>query len=406
MKKKNNQMIPQHIVASAAKTFCNQVLTNPIVMLKSQLVAFIHAILWITVPTTAIAVVSPPTVPLQEIKEFVSVFERVRTEYVKEHTQDELLSLALQGLLLELDPYSEYLDEQATKKLRDATTGSYVGIGIEVVPTGHFVTVVTPIDDSPAQKAGILSGDIITHVDGTSLKGISRSRIYNLLNGEKGSKVSLTLFRQGKKLEQEIVRDDIATLSVVSELMAENIGYIRISIFQQGTAFEIEKTMLAMRKQGANGWILDLRNNPGGLVQEGTAVADAFLKGGTIMSTKGRNVSTNTSVFANKLDASGGLPTLVIINRGSASAAEIVAAALQDNDRAQIVGETSFGKGSVQSVISLDEERSIRLTTAYYYTPTGNNLNGIGIAPDIEISSELSTTETLEEAIAILQDTL
>ena len=357
-----------------------------------------------------------PAVPLQALQDFVSVYERVRTEHVEPHSDEQLLTLALQGLMLKLDPYSAFLDADATRALEESTSGSYVGIGIEIEPAGHHILVITPIDGSPALRAGIQTGDWITHINGKHVKGLDNTAISQLITGPAGSKVSLSILRQGTELTLTVQREHINMPSVRAELMAQNIGYLRISQFQDRTALELLEQMQDLTAQGAKAWLLDLRNNPGGLINSGAAVADAFLQKGIIVTIRGRQEAGNMIYEADPLDPSQGLPTIVLINRGSASAAEIVAAALQENKRAHLAGQTSFGKGSVQSVIALDAERSIKLTTAYYYTPKGRNLNNNGIVPDYKLSlsdsqeDELGplekSQEILQQAITLLQKRL
>lgn len=350
--------------------------------------------------------VPQPQLPLQALQDFVNVYERVRSEHIEPHSDEELLTLALQGLMLKLDPYSAFLDADATRALEEATSGSYVGIGLEIEPAGHHILVITPIDGSPAQIAGIQAGDWVTHINNRSVKGLDQMAIYRLISGPEGSEVKLRIMRQGQQLELTMQRTQINIPSVRSEMMANQIGYLRISQFQEQTAAELIKHMQTLHKEGAKAWLLDLRNNPGGLVDSGVAVADAFLRKGTIVSIRARHEDGNLDYSADAQDHSKKLPTLVLINQGSASAAEIVAAALQENRRAKLAGQTSFGKGSVQSVISLDEERSIKLTTAYYYTPRGYNLNSNGIKPDYKFSSTITSEAALEKALDLLHKQL
>jgi len=351
------------------------------------------------VPAAHAETTPAPEVPLQALQDFVTVYERVRTEHVEPHSDEQLLTLALQGLMLKLDPYSAYLDAHATQALEESTSGSYVGIGIEIEPLGHHILVITPIDGSPAQRAGIQTGDWITHIDKRNVKGLDSTTVGRLISGPAGSTVTLELLRQGQEISVSMQREHIDMPSIRSELMDGNIGYLRISQFQQRTAIDLIEHMQALINEGAKGWLLDLRNNPGGLINAGVAVADAFLKKGVIVTTRGRQEHSNTIYEADPQDPSQAMPTLVMINRGSASAAEIVAAALQENKRAQLAGQQSFGKGSVQSIIALDEKRSIKLTTAYYYTPKGRNLNNNGIAPD----HKLSLSDTQEDELEPLQ---
>lgn len=362
---------------------------------------------WLNLPT-AQADNHSPAVPLDAIRDFVSVYERVRTEHVESHTDEQLLEKALTGLLLKLDPYSEYLDEEATQALEEATSGSYVGIGVEIEPAGHHIIVVTPIDNSPAAKAGMKAGDLITHINQRHVKGLDRAEISRLITGPEGSHLNLRILRNGKDLSFTVQRQRIQLHSVRSELKDQAIGYIRISQFQENTAAELIEQMRDLQQQGTKAWLLDLRNNPGGLIDSGVAVADAFLTRGTIVTTRGRQEYNNFIYQADEQDPSHKLPTLVMINRGSASAAEIVAAALQDNGRAKLIGEQSFGKGSVQSLIALDDKRSIKLTTAYYFTPKGNNLNDTGIKPDttLTLDADSDTDSALTLALEQLQKQL
>jgi len=351
----------------------------------------------------------PPAVPLQALQDFVSVYERVRTEHVEPHNDEELLTLALQGLMLKLDPYSAFLDADATRALEESTSGSYVGIGIEIEPAGHHILVITPVDGSPALRAGIQTGDWITHINGKHVKGLDNTAIGQLITGPAGSKVSLNVLRQGKEFTLTMQREHINMPSVRAELMKDRIGYLRISQFQERTALELIEQMQDLKEQGAKAWLLDLRNNPGGLIHSGAAVADAFLQKGIIVTTRGRQEAGNMIYEADPLDPSQDMPTIVLINRGSASAAEIVAAALQENKRAHLAGQQSFGKGSVQSVISLDEERSIKLTTAYYYTPKGRNLNNNGIVPDYKLklnARQKDEFDNIEKSEVILQQAI
>lgn len=362
---------------------------------------------WLSL-STARAEQPTPDVPLQAIEDFVTVYERVRTEHVESYNDEQLMEKALTGLLLKLDPYSEYLDADATQALEEATSGSYVGIGVEIEPAGHHIIVVTPLDNSPAAKAGIQAGDLITHINQRHVKGLDKTEISRLITGPEGSKLQLRILRKGQELSFSVQRQRIQLHSVRSELKNQQVGYIRISQFQEHTATELLDQMQDLSQQGAKAWLLDLRNNPGGLIDSGVAVADAFLTTGVIVTTQGRQEYNNFIYEADQQDPSAKLPTLVMINRGSASAAEIVAAALQDNSRAQLIGEQSFGKGSVQSLIALDDTRSIKLTTAYYYTPKGNNLNHTGISPDITltIDPDSDTDQALDSALAHLQKQL
>ena len=358
-----------------------------------------------TVPTPVIA--SAPSVPLEALQSFVAVYERIRLQHVDVKTDEQLLQLALQGLLLKLDPYSSYLDAQAMTALREDTQGEYSGIGVEVVPEGNYLRVITPIDDSPADKAGILPGDWITKIQGKSVKGLDIHALDQLMTGPTGSNLKLVILRNGEELNFNLTREVIFTDSVRGELMQTNVGYLRISYFQDHTGTDLEQQMQTLAKAGAQSWLLDLRNNPGGTLEAAVAVADAFLNEGVIVTTQARQQRANMRFDATSKDPSQGLPLVVLINNGSASASEIVAGAVKDHGRGQLVGNASFGKGSVQSVIALPQGAGIKLTTAYYFTPAGHNIHHKGILPDLEVDATKPLDETdidlqLESALALL----
>lgn len=358
-----------------------------------------------TVPTPVIA--SAPSVPLEALQSFVAVYERIRLQHVDVKTDEQLLQLALQGLLLKLDPYSSYLDAQAMTALREDTQGEYSGIGVEVVPEGNYLRVITPIDDSPADKAGILPGDWITKIQGKSVKGLDIHTLDQLMTGPTGSNLKLVILRNGEELNFNLTREVIFTDSVRGELMQTNVGYLRISYFQDHTGTDLEQQMQTLAKAGAQSWLLDLRNNPGGTLEAAVAVADAFLNEGVIVTTQARQQRANMRFDATSKDPSQGLPLVVLINNGSASASEIVAGAVKDHGRGQLVGNASFGKGSVQSVIALPQGAGIKLTTAYYFTPAGHNIHHKGILPDLEVDATKPLDETdidlqLESALALL----
>lgn len=358
-----------------------------------------------TVPTPVIA--SAPSVPLEALQSFVAVYERIRLQHVDVKTDEQLLQLALQGLLLKLDPYSSYLDAQAMTALREDTQGEYSGIGVEVVPEGNYLRVITPIDDSPADKAGILPGDWITKIQGKSVKGLDIHTLDQLMTGPTGSNLKLVILRNGEELNFNLTREVIFTGSVRGELMQTNVGYLRISYFQDHTGTDLEQQMQTLAKAGAQSWLLDLRNNPGGTLEAAVAVADAFLNEGVIVTTQARQQRANMRFDATSKDPSQGLPLVVLINNGSASASEIVAGAVKDHGRGQLVGNASFGKGSVQSVIALPQGAGIKLTTAYYFTPAGHNIHHKGILPDLEVDATKPLDETdidlqLESALALL----
>ena len=328
-----------------------------------------------------------PPVPLAALQSFVAVYERIRLKHVEAKTDEELLQLALEGLILKLDRFSSYLDAEEMARLQQDTQGKYTGIGVELVPEGDYIRVVTPIDGGPAYRAGILPGDWITHVQGKTVKGLDVHAIDELMTGSAGTEITLTILRKGETLNFALTREIITTQSVRSELMRSKVGYLRISLFQNHTGQDLVEQMQALKLAGADRWLLDLRNNPGGTLGAAADVADAFLTAGVIVTTKARQASSNMRFDAKAIDPSEGWPLAILINKGSASASEIVAGAIKDNQRGQLVGDTSFGKGSVQSVITLPQGAGVKLTTAYYYTPDGHNIHLKGIQPDIILSN-------------------
>ena len=328
-----------------------------------------------------------PPVPLAALQSFVAVYERIRLKHVEAKTDEELLQLALEGLILKLDRFSSYLDAEEMARLQQDTQGKYTGIGVELVPEGDYIRVVTPIDGGPAYRAGILPGDWITHVQGKTVKGLDVHAIDELMTGSAGTEVTLIILRKGETLNFTLTREIISTQSVRSELMRSKVGYLRISLFQNHTGQDLVEQMQALKLAGADRWLLDLRNNPGGTLGAAADVADAFLTAGVIVTTKARQASSNMRFDAKAIDPSEGWPLAILINKGSASASEIVAGAIKDHQRGQLVGDTSFGKGSVQSVITLPQGAGVKLTTAYYYTPDGHNIHLKGIQPDIILSN-------------------
>ena len=337
--------------------------------------------------TMAAAPVTQAPVPLAALQSFVAVYERIRLQHVEAKTDEELLQLALEGLILKLDPFSSYLDADDMIRLQQDTRGEYSGIGVELVPEGNYIRIITPIDSSPAYRAGILPGDWITHVQGTAVKGLDVHAINQLMSGEVGTEVALIILRNGEELKFALTREIITTKSVRSELMAGNVAYLRISHFQDHTGQDLVEQMEGLKLAGADRWLLDLRNNPGGTLAAAAEVADAFLTEGIIVTTKARQRHGNMRFDASSTDPSEGWPLAILINNGSASASEIVAGAIKDHQRGQLVGNTSFGKGSVQSIIALPEGAGVKLTTAYYYTPDGHNIHLKGIEPHLKIDN-------------------
>ena len=324
--------------------------------------------------------------PLQELRTFTEIFERIKTAYVEPVDDAELLESAIRGMLSGLDPHSNYLDPDAFKDLRVSTSGEFGGLGIEVGLENGFVRVVAPIDDTPAQRAGILAGDMIIKLDDKAVKGMGLQEAVKLMRGKIGTDIVLTIVREGeaKPLEIKVTRAAIKITSVKRRLLDENYGYLRISQFQVNTGNDLIKAMEKLAEEAdIKGYVLDLRNNPGGVLQAAVEVSDAFLTEGVVVYTKGRLKQAELRYSATAGDPSEGLPVVVLINGGSASASEIVAGALQDHQRAIVMGTQSFGKGSVQTVLPLANERALKLTTARYYTPNGRSIQAEGIVPDI-----------------------
>ena len=323
---------------------------------------------------------------------FGQIFDRVRSSYVDDITDEELIEKAIDGMLTGLDPHSGYMNEKVWKEMQMDTQGKFGGLGIEITMEEGFVKVISPIDDSPAFKLGILAGDFITKINDTLVFGLTLSEAVDLMRGEKGSAIKITISRKNMEpFELEIVRDVIKVQSVKYEIF-ENIGYLRITSFSEQTESGIKKSVKKIKDILENkemGYILDIRNNPGGLLSQAVAVSDIFLEQGEIVSTRGRTNIDMKRYRAKKGDLIDGKSLIVIINAGSASASEIVAGALQDHKRAVIIGTKSFGKGSVQTIIPFKKSNNkmagIRLTTARYYTPSGKSIQGKGIDPDINI---------------------
>ena len=326
--------------------------------------------------------------PLEDLRTFTKVYDHIRKGYVEEITDKTLLEYAIKGMLSELDPHSAYLNKNLFDDLQIHTTGEFGGLGIEVGMEDGFVKVVSPIDDTPAAKAGVEAGDLIIKIDTKSVKGLSLGEAIELMRGPKDSKIILTIVREGtdKPFKIDIIRDTIKVQSVKHKILEDDFGYIRISQFQVNTGKDTQAAIKSMTsEQALKGIILDLRNNPGGVLQASVDVVSAFLDSGLVVYTEGRVKNADVKYNAEPGDSSNGLPIVVLINDGSASASEIVAGALQDHRRAVIMGTQSFGKGSVQTVIPLSEDKAIKLTTALYFTPNGRSIQAQGINPDIEI---------------------
>ena len=327
----------------------------------------------------------------KKIDLFGEVLEKINKEYVDETNQSEGMDAAINGLLQSLDPYSSYMTPAIFQEMQTETSGEFGGLGIEVSMEAGVVKVISPIDDTPASKVGIKAGDYIVKINNTQVQGKSLGEAVDLMRGPVGSSIELTVRRRGvkKALTFNITREIIEVQSVKSDLLDNNIGYIRLTSFNDNSSKQIKKKIEKLKKnENLNAFILDLRNNPGGLLSQAIKIADFFLENGEIVSTKSRKKSENRKWFARKGDITDGKTLLVLINYGSASASEIVAGALKDHKRAIIIGESSYGKGSVQSIIPLKNKGAIRLTVAKYYLPSGKSISEVGVRPDIEVDEE------------------
>ena len=327
----------------------------------------------------------------KKIDLFGEVLEKINKEYVDEINQSESMDSAIDGLLQSLDPYSAYMSPEIFSEMQTETSGEFGGLGIEVGMEAGVVKVISPIDDTPASRAGIKSGDYIVKINADQVQGKSLSQAVDLMRGPVGSSIELTIRRRGEKkaLTFNIVREIIEIQSVKADLIDKNIGYIRLTSFNENSSDQIKKRIKDLEKnKSVKAYILDLRNNPGGLLSQAINISDFFLNNGEIVSTKSRKVSENRKWFAKKGDLTDGKTLIVLINYGSASASEIVAGALKDHKRAILLGENSYGKGSVQSIIPLKNNGAIRLTVAKYYLPSGKSISEVGVSPDIEIVEE------------------
>ena len=327
----------------------------------------------------------------KKIDVFGEVLEKINKEYVDEINQSDSMDSAINGLLQSLDPYSGYMSPEIFNEMQTETSGEFGGLGIEVTMESGVVKVISPIDDTPASKAGIKAGDYIVKINNTQVQGKSLSEAVELMRGPVGSSIDLTIRRRGEKkaLTFNVTREIIQIKSVKAELLQKNIGYIRLTSFNENSAGQIKKEINKFEKnKNLKAYILDLRNNPGGLLSQAIKISDFFLDNGEIVSTKSRQQSENRKWFAKKGDLTKGKTLLVLINYGSASASEIVAGALKDHKRAILLGENSYGKGSVQSIIPLKNKGAIRLTVAKYYLPSGESISEVGVSPDIEIDED------------------
>ena len=342
---------------------------------------------------------------------FGEVLDKINKEYVDEVNHGEAMDAAINGVLQSLDPYSAYMSPDTFKEMETETSGKFGGLGIEVGMEFGVVKVITPMDDSPAEREGVKAGDYIVKVDGVQVQGKTLSEAVELMRGPVGSKIEITVRRKGvkKALTFKIIREIIVVESVKSKIIDDNVGYIRLTAFNENSSRQVKDKIKKFKKKKINKYVLDLRNNPGGLLSQAVKISDFFLDNGEIVSTKSRKSYENKKYFAKKGDIINGKTLVVLINYGSASASEIVAGALKDHKRAILIGENSYGKGSVQSIIPLKNEGAIRLTISKYYLPSGESISGTGITPDIEVSESsdefrigTKTDNQLDFAISLL----
>ncbi len=337
----------------------------------------------------------------EKIDLFSEVLEKIQNEYVEEIDQAEAMDSAINGLLQSLDPYSAYMNPEIFKESNTETSGEFGGLGIEVSMESGVVKVIAPIDDTPASKAGVKAGDYIIRINGEQVRGKTLMEAVNLMRGPVGSPIEITIRRKGLKKAKvfKIVREVIEIQSVTSKIVDNKVGYLRLRAFNQNSSDQLIKEIFTMGKnKSLTGYILDLRNNPGGLLSQAIKISDIFLDDGEIVSTKGRKKSEDRKFFAKEGDKIKGKPLIVLINNGSASASEIVAGALQDQKRAILLGETTFGKGSVQSIIPLKNRGALRITVSKYYLPSGKSISEVGVVPDIKVEEKgeefsINTTE-------------
>ena len=327
----------------------------------------------------------------QKIDLFSEVLNKINNEYVEEIDQSEVMDAAIDGVLQSLDPYSSYMSPEMLSNMQTETSGKFGGLGIEVGMEAGVVKVISPIDNTPASKAGLKAGDYIVKINDEQVQGKSLSEAVDLMRGEVGSDIEITVRRKGvkKALIFNITREIIKIQSVKSEILENSVGYLRLNAFNENSSDQIKNQLKVIKKnKNIKSYILDLRNNPGGLLSQAIKISDFFLNEGEIVSTKSRNKSENKKFFARKGDIIDGKTLIVLINYGSASASEIVAGALKDHKRAIVLGEQSYGKGSVQSIIPLKNKGAIRLTISKYYLPSGKSISEVGVVPDIEIGEE------------------
>ena len=327
----------------------------------------------------------------EKIDLFSEVLEKIQNEYVEEINQADVMDSAINGVLQSLDPYSAYMNPKIFKESQIETSGEFGGLGIEVSMEAGVVKVIAPIDGTPASKAGIKAGDYIVRINGEQVQGKTLMEAVNLMRGPEGTSIELTVRRKGLRKAKiiKITREIIEIESVISKIVDNKVGYLRLRAFNENSSYQLKKEISKIEKnKKLVGYILDLRNNPGGLLSQAITISDFFLNDGEIVSTRGRKTRENRKFFAKKGDKINGKPLIVLINGGSASASEIVAGALQDQKRAILLGETTFGKGSVQSIIPLKNKGAIRLTISKYYLPSGKSISEVGVMPDIKVEEE------------------
>lgn len=365
------------------KNLASAVFTTMLVLGLSSTGAF-------AAPSAVVAPAPSEALPLNDLRNFAEVLERIKTAYVEPIDDKTLFENAIKGMLSNLDPHSSYLEPEAFRELQESTSGEFGGLGIEVGLEDGVLQVIAPIDDTPAAAAGLEAQDLIIKIDDQLTKGMSLMEAVDKMRGKPGTSIRLTIVRDNRKpFDVTLKRATIKSRSVKSQLLDDDYGFIRVSQFQVNTGSEVAKALTSLKKDNKGkplkGLILDLRNNPGGVLQSAVEVSDHFLSSGLIVYTKGRLANAELRFSATAENASGGVPLVVLINGGSASASEIVAGALQDHKRAVVMGTDSFGKGSVQTVLPLNNDRALKLTTALYYTPKGRSIQAQGIIPDIVV---------------------
>ncbi|MCK4742553.1 MAG: S41 family peptidase [Sulfuriflexus sp.] len=378
---------------------------------RNFLILFVGLVLGISISLGRIGLAERGSVdlsplPLEDLRVFTEVFEKIKNDYVETRTDKELIEYAIGGMLSSLDPHSAFLNEEAFTELQVGTSGQFGGLGIEISLEDGFVKVVSPIDDTPAQRAGMKAGDLIIRLDDVTVKGMSLSDAVKVMRGEPGSDITLTVVREGedKPLKITITRAIIKVTSVKSRSLEEGYGYVRITQFQSRTGDNLAEAISKLKDENKNlkGLVLDLRNNPGGVLNAAVAVSDAFINKGLIVYTEGRTNDSDNKFHATTGDLINGVPLIVLVNGGSASASEIVAGALQDHQRAVILGTQSFGKGSVQTILPMNNGTAVKITTARYYTPNGRSIQAEGIVPDIKV--EALKVAKREKAIGRLKE--